>query len=364
MEFFTSKQNSILQKFYPLFIIQDFDSLVKSSSKAQQKDYYNNYNQFCQDQSEELQENLLTFNLHVIKSETDFLKLVEQFVVFPDLIQVPKFKYFKACLEEFFVLTISVVSTLKKKLRSINNFDAIPKTSKLIEFLLHNIIPSNILSNKIQNKISNAVSDLMSRSLKTIFSVIIQILIDSHLTVLDRVITKHNYSVLNEMVSSVSDAIETVFEKFVIKQSMDSSSSQQQSLLLRQSPLNEEQQLRIGKIIALSEPIQIALSINVIDPITIITPTTTMNYGKLIELPQEQPTSRIDTSIFDYNISIFDSPSCSSYSLHLTLKYNSKSFNLLLRIFYYNNSFQIKVKWLETLSHRPNIVASDVVSTG
>jgi ferritin len=55
----SSTKNCILQSLnHPLFLIKDFNSLVKNISKKQQKHYYSFYNEFCQEQIEQLRETL------------------------------------------------------------------------------------------------------------------------------------------------------------------------------------------------------------------------------------------------------------------------------------------------------------------
>jgi hypothetical protein len=79
--------------------MQDSDSLIESTSnKISQRHYCSYYYQFQNNQIQKLNE---TFSRNALKSESQFIQLVKRFAIFPNLLQVPNFKYFQECLETY-----------------------------------------------------------------------------------------------------------------------------------------------------------------------------------------------------------------------------------------------------------------------
>jgi hypothetical protein len=337
----SSTKNCILQSLnYPLFLIKDFNSLVKNISKKQQKHYYSFYNQFCQQQIEQLRETLQDEKV-LNKSESTFLQLVEQFVKFPDLLQVPRSKYFEACLEDFFNLVVSVVLILKKEVRSLNNLIPIPGTMTLIELVLCKVIPLHTFNENIRYEISNVINEFRSRSFKKIFNFIIQVLMDFRRTILEKLITKNNNLVhRNQVVSSISQAIQSVFEKAVLFEAINTE-------CLTQCSMAEKEQLP-RRIEETEGPpaIHITTTKLTVDPRSIPTDVDTFQI--------QHPTS------FDFLFFFVFSTSTSYFLRPENPKNNSKSF--CLSTFYNYSSRSCKLRWLELLSHRPKVVACDVVS--
>jgi hypothetical protein len=321
----TSTENLILQnssKNKPLFFIQDSNSLIESTSKRSQRNYCNYYYQFQDDQIQKLNENL---SRNALKSESQFIQLVERFAIFPNLLQVPKFKYFQECLEIFLALLHSTVSSLNQ-ISASNDFYVIPEKYELVKSLLNNIIPDSVFtSRRIRKKVNQAISEVSSRSFKTISKAIIQVLLDNHHIILESIVSRNNdlvYLDNNQTATkSCSPGIESVIE------------DQPSSSMIEE----QQQQVQEATTIMEAQP-----ALNVVDETTVVS----------------DPSHQHLICLFLELTKIFNSYPTSS----LTLAKNESV--ILLPLICIRISQSKKMRWLETLSHQQEVVPCDVVSTG
>jgi hypothetical protein len=167
---------------------------------------------------------------------------------------------------------------------------------------------------------------------------------DYHQNIIETFITKNNNLVhRNQVISSISQAIESVFEKAVLVEATNAQ-------CLKQCSMADEEQLP-RRIEGIEEPPAIHV-------------TTTTSTIDLRSLPTDVDTFQIQhPTSFDFLIFFLFSTS-TSYFLPPKTQKIIRNLSVCLRTFYNYSSRSCKLRWLELLSHRPQVVACDVVSVG
>jgi hypothetical protein len=332
----TSTENLILQNSSenkPLFFIQDSNSLIESTSRRSQRHYCNYYCQFQDNQIQKLNENL---SRNALKSESQFIQLVERFSIFPNLLQVPKFKYFQECLEIFLALLLSTVSSLNQ-ISASNDFYVIPEKYELVKSFLNNIIPDSVFtSRRIRKKVNQAISEVGSRSFKTIAKAIIQVLLDNHHIILDSIVSRNNDLVYLDNNQTATKSCSPESES-VIEDQPSSSMIEEQQQQAQEEMVHEE---------------ATTMESNFVDKTTVISDVNVIG---------DPPSHRYLICFFFLEIITNFNSYLTTSSLTLA---NDESFTTLLPPSCNRTSQSKKLRWLETLSHQQNVVPCDVVSTG
>jgi hypothetical protein len=345
----TNSTNFYSSRFFPtIFFIPEYFQRLTCS----------NFKQVCQEKIQKLLRSIRkgkTFN-----NKSHFIRKFIKYIPIPLFLDVPDQKFFARLLKYLQEQVLSVYSILYEAFDE--SISKLPSSSNLIEVLLFDIIiPSEQFPKEIFDVIYHAINKSVSQDFEELVDIVFYILL------------KYQSFIIASIVSN------------------EFSSSQSPDFQLEVSSYLSEQEDIISPEIIIQSTLKIS------DPLISAYPSSTPSINSINDLVEEEcnnfhtteeyiPT--ISASSYSINLNTIEEPTVEKcivdasiileYSSLPTIKYivshknlshsslvGKQKIFLFFSFYYYQNTFLgSKLRWLETLSHCPMIVASDVVSVG
>jgi hypothetical protein len=340
----TNSTNFYSSRFFPtIFFIPEYFQRLTCS----------NFKQVCQEKIQKLLRSIRkgkTFN-----NKSHFIRKFIKYIPIPLFLDVPDQKFFARLLKYLQEQVLSVYSILYEAFDE--SISKLPSSSNLIEVLLFDIIiPSEQFPKEIFDVIYHAMNKSVSQDFEELVDIVFYILLK--------------------------------YQSFIIASiaSNEFSSSQSPDFQLEVSSYLSEQEDIISPEIIIQSTLKIS------DPLISAYPSSTPSINSINDLVEEEcnsfhttgeyiPTMSatsysieeqqiVEESVITNSILEYSSlPTIKYIVSHKNLPHSSlvgkQKIFLFFSFYYYQNTFLgSKLRWLETLSHCPMIVASDVVSVG